>query len=167
MPDLKPIQALMDNRVKIIERFTAGFAGLLILSAIIGCSPRATSELLNDTTSTQTAQANPDLSMPPDLRLPQPGSAPPPAAVPVTPAKPAKSAYAAPVNPVQGASAGAAQPQGDIYDQYGISKVNADGTKKSDDQLREELRQVIIARKKQQNPNYGSVYNIGNIFGGG
>lgn len=158
---------MMENRLKIIERFTAGLAGLLILSAIAGCSHQATSGLLSDSESTQTAQANPDLTMPPDLRLPPPGSAPPPEPMPVSPAKPVKSAYAAPSNPMQGTPASASQPQGDIYDQYGISKVNPDGSKKSDDRLREELHQAILAKKRQQNPNYGSIYNIGNIFSGG
>jgi hypothetical protein len=166
MPELQRYSKAMNNRMKTIERLAAGFAGLLILSAIVGCSQRATSDLLNDSSSVQSAQANPDLTMPPDLRLPPPGSAPAPASVPVTPVKPVKSAYAAPVNPMQGSPA-AAQPQGDVYEQYGISKVNADGTPKTTDQLREELRQALLARKRQQNPNYGSVYNIGSIFGGG
>jgi hypothetical protein len=58
----------------------------------------------------------------------------------------------------------AAQPVGDVYERYGISKVNPDGTPKSPGQLREELRQKQIAENKAKNPNYGTIFNMGSIW---
>jgi hypothetical protein len=59
----------------------------------------------------------------------------------------------------------AAQPAvGDVFDQNGISKINPDGSKKTPNQLAEELRQVLIAKKRQKNPGYGTIANIGAIF---
>ena len=55
MPDLQTYSTPMEDRLKIMERIAAGFAILLILSAIVGCSQRGTSELLNDNASVQTA----------------------------------------------------------------------------------------------------------------
>lgn len=137
-------------------------AACALTLVLAGCSQRGTSELLNDAPSVQTARANPDLTMPPDLRLPQPGSGPV-ASEPAAPA--ARPAKAASVNPITGAAAG--QPQGDIYEQYGISKVRADGTPKTADELREELRKAILAKKREQNPDYGTFKNLGNIFSNG
>jgi hypothetical protein len=52
----------------------------------------------------------------------------------------------------------------DIMEQYGVSRVNADGTPRTSEQLREALRQAIIAKRKAANPNYGTIANLGNIF---
>jgi hypothetical protein len=164
MPDFQPYSKPMESRLKTMERYAAGFAACLILSGVVGCSQSGTSELLNDSPSVQAAQANPDLTLPPDLRLPPPGAAP--ASAPPAPVEPVKTASTAPLNPIQGSPA-SAQPQGDIYDQYGISKVHADGTPKTPDELQRELKTAIIAKKRQQNPNYGTVYNFGNLFSGG
>lgn len=166
MPKFWTYSASMTKRIPFRLKAAVTAAAFL---ALAGCSQRGTSELLNDSSSTQMANANPDLSMPPDLRLPTPGSGPAESAPP----PPVKS-YAAPkthtaakaVSPVTGASA-APQPQGDIYEQYGISKVNTDGTPKTSDQLREELRKAILAKKRESNPGYGTISNIGNIFSGG
>jgi hypothetical protein len=57
-----------------------------------------------------------------------------------------------------------AQPTGDVYERYGISKVNPDGTPKSAGQMREELRQKQIAENKAKNPNYGTIFNMGSIW---
>jgi hypothetical protein len=57
-----------------------------------------------------------------------------------------------------------AQPVGDVYERYGISKVNPDGTPKTPGQLREELRQKQIAENKAKNPNYGTIFNMGSIW---
>ena len=109
-------------------------------------------------------QAYQDLSMPPDLRLlPPPGSAPQPAP-PVEPsATSAQVASVAPATPYGGAPAAAA-PQGDIYERNGITKVHPDGTPKTDAELQAELKKIHLAKKQQKNPNYGTVFNIGNIF---
>ena len=51
----------------------------------------------------------------------------------------------------------------DVYDQQGISKVRPDGTPKSKGELLNELRAKALAEKRKKNPNYGSVFNAGNI----
>lgn len=52
----------------------------------------------------------------------------------------------------------------DVYAKYGISKTNPDGSRKSEAQLIKELRQKYNEAKQVENPNYGSVFNIGNLF---
>ncbi len=117
-----------------------------------------------------------NLALPPDLQLATPGAsndayqangAVAQAAQPAA-SKPTKLAAksAAATNSVYGDTAVAsAQPAtGDVFDQNGISKLNADGTKKTPNQLANELRQVLLAKKKQKNPSYGTIANIGSIF---
>ena len=52
----------------------------------------------------------------------------------------------------------------DKYAKAGISLTRADGTKKTEGELDNELRAYHLAKKRQQNPNYGTVFNMGNIF---
>jgi hypothetical protein len=111
--------------------------------------------------------------MPPDLRLPPPGTttampdpgainstaaltAPPPAAAPAAPAAPATTGATAAAAPATGPDS--------VYVNAGISLYNPDGTKKTDQQLRQELQAYYLAQKKAKNPSYGTVFNIGNIF---
>jgi hypothetical protein len=54
--------------------------------------------------------------------------------------------------------------EGDIYDQYGISKFKPDGTKKADWELRAELRAAILKKKREKNPRYGTFMNVGGLF---
>jgi hypothetical protein len=114
------------------------------------------------------------LALPPDLALKAPSASPAPyqgasagdegiygnetspALKPAAPGQLTRGQVAA-----QSAAAGA---KGDIYDQYGISKFNPDGTKKEEWQLKEELKVAIRKKKQQQNPGYGTVFNMGNIF---
>lgn len=145
---------------------------LIIASAslLAGCSMGGLLSGKRGVPSDQNVQTGNQLAMPPDLSLANPGTRAQPtqvaAAEPVdesdlldgTPQAPAK---------LTRKQAAAQNPQGDIYEQYGISKFNADGTKKPDWQLREELRKAIIARKKQQNPNYGTFKNWGDLFSDG
>jgi hypothetical protein len=134
-----------------------GVAAILLA----GCS--SVSGLLDDDAPVgQQASVPQDLTMPPDLQLAPPGTAP----ASVAPAEPSAPdggveamAPAAPVTP-------AARPSAvdDVYAKAGISLYGPDGTRKSDADLREELRQYYIAQKRQKNPNYGTVFNMGNIF---
>jgi hypothetical protein len=114
----------------------------------------------------QYVQSNQNLAMPPDLRLPAPGSGASSAQA---------AAYTPPPQTAQTNSLYAsepsvaprpAQPAGDIYDQYGISKYKPDGTKKTDAELQEELKQAYLLKKRQANPNYGTVWNLGSLFSG-
>ena len=137
---------------------------------LAGCGSTMSNWLEKDT-PTQTAAVSRDLTMPPDMRLPPPGSAP---------AAPASEAYAANEPDIysgDGAltdgSTAAAQPVApaprasavdNAYTQAGISLTKSNGTKKTDQELREELRLIQLAKKKQKNENYGTVFNMGNIF---
>jgi hypothetical protein len=130
--------------------------------AASGCSYAG--NLLEDDSKPQTvASAAPDLTMPPDLRLPPPGSGPPPAPVyqsaPAVSSAPATTATA-PATPPGGIK----KPEDATLEKYGVVIYNPDGTRRPDAVLREELRQAVIAEKQKANPNYGTVFNIGNIF---
>jgi hypothetical protein len=107
-----------------------------------------------------------NLALPPDLQLRPPGTVtetyppnPPPA--PVQTASAEEGLYA-PVAP-----APAPVVKKDIYAEYGISKTKPDGTPKLEADLKAELKQAIIKRKRETNPGYGTVRNIGNIFSDG
>jgi hypothetical protein len=139
--------------------------------ALTGCGNAMRSYLEKDT-PTQTAAMRSDLTMPPDLRLPQPGTTapapdpgmastqaalvapPPPASAPAKAAPPATSNTAA-------TTTNAAD---SIYTNAGISLYKPDGTKKTDAELRKELQDYYMAQKKAKNPNYGTIFNVGNIF---
>ncbi len=141
----------------------------VMATGLTGCGSTMR-DYLEKETPAQNSAVRSDLTMPPDLRLPQPGTtapapdpgavstqaaltAPPPEAV--TPSAPATSA----APPVAGAT-----PADSVYTQAGITLYKPDGTKKSDAELRKELQDYYLAQKKAKNPNYGTVFNIGNIF---
>ena len=128
---------------------------------LAGCGSTMSNWLEKDT-PTQTAAVGRDLTMPPDMRLPPPGSAP--ASTAYTSNEPdlysgSDNLAAQPVAPAPRPSAA-----DNVYTQAGISLTKPDGTKKTDAELREELRQWHLAQKKQKNQKYGTVFNIGNIF---
>ncbi len=52
----------------------------------------------------------------------------------------------------------------DPYEAYGISRYKEDGTPKSREQLKKELREAYLKLKRKQNPDYGTYRNLGNIF---
>jgi len=109
-----------------------------------------------------TVRTGNNLALPPDLQLRPPGTAtetyqPSPAPpAPVETASAEEGLYA-PVAP-------APVVKKDIYAEYGISKTRPDGTPKSDGELRAELKQAILKRKRETNPGYGTVRNFGAIF---
>ena len=136
--------------------------------ALTGCG-NAMRDMLEKDTPAQTTAMRGDLTMPPDLRLPAPGTtapAPDPGAVDTQAALTAPPPAAAAPAPAKVASAPAANPSdpNSIYTNAGISLYKPDGTKKTDSELRDELQQYYINQKKAKNPNYGTVFNIGNIF---
>ena len=117
-----------------------------------------------------------NLAMPPDLSLNapaatadayQPNGYVAPVAQPAAPApalQPTQVASVAPSNNIYGGtSAPAAGSTGDVFDQAGISKVKPDGTKKTAYELNKELSAYYMAKKKAQNPNYGTIGNIGGL----
>jgi hypothetical protein len=143
--------------------------GLLAAIALGGCSQTNFADMLgagkysSDETQVRTSNS---LAMPPDLQLAPPGSqaaaAPPPAA---------GSQAASIPPPIDGAPSTAGAPASpgtagtpDAYAKYGISKTNPDGTPKEKQQLWKELREAQLAEKRQRNPNYGTIFNIGELF---
>lgn len=168
-------------------------AGVTVLLCLVGLSLAGCANsmrgYLEKETPTDTLTARQDLTMPPDLRLPPPGTtsaapdpgvssapvgnqtasltAPPTAPAPAYNAAPAP-AYTAPKTAAPAVTTAAVTGTGDgkdaIYASAGISVYNPDGTRKTDQQLREELQAYYIAQKKAKNPSYGTFMNIGNIF---
>jgi hypothetical protein len=109
----------------------------------------------------QTVQSGNPLAMPPDLQLKAPN-----AVADTYQPNTAKGApveqdvAAAPIDP-------APAPTGDVYEQYGISKLKPDGSAKSTADLQKELKAAVLKRKRETNPNYGTFKNMGNIFSDG
>ena len=102
-----------------------------------------------------------NLAMPPDLQLRAPSGPITEDYVPNTAAAGTDPASA----PAQDlAAATPAQPEGDIYERNGISKFHPDGKAKTDRELQAELKALYLAKKRQKNQNYGTIFNIGNIF---
>jgi hypothetical protein len=112
---------------------------------------------------TPTVQAGNPLAMPPDLRLKQPGTVADTTYEPNTVSGRPVNQQTAAVAPIEPAPVR----KGDIYEEYSISKVKADGSPKSDEELKKELKAAVLKRKQQQNPNYGTIKNLGNIFSDG
>lgn len=139
--------------------------GLVLLATVLsGCSMG--SSLLSrkgNVPKADNVQVGNDLSMPPDLQLPPPGQGADVNQQPVdeglAPQQPMKKMAMAPVAPVAPVA-----PTQDIYELNGVSKVNADGTAKSPDQLKKELKAALLRKKQQANPGYGTFKNFRNIF---
>jgi hypothetical protein len=135
----------------------------LVAFALTGCGGGLLDNKLGATQMAAVPVGNP-LAMPPDLALPQPGetsdSYQSNGPVDLGLDEPAATAnYArarAPLAPVA--------PQVDVYEKYGISKLNADGSEKSKAQLTKELKAALLAEKRKSNPNYGTIWNIGELF---
>jgi hypothetical protein len=108
-----------------------------------------------------------NLALPPDLQLRPPGTVtenyqPNPApAAPVQTATLDDGLYSSPP------ATPAPVVKKDIYAEYGISKTKPDGTPKLEGDLKAELKQAILKRKRETNPGYGTIRNIGNIFSDG
>jgi hypothetical protein len=54
----------------------------------------------------------------------------------------------------------------DAYKKFGISKTRPDGTAKTQTELDRELLEAVRNEKRKQNPRYGTVFNIGELFKG-
>lgn len=152
-----------------VKSVTKALIAMALAAALGGCSGLLNSK--SNVVPSNNAQVGSNLALPPDLSLPAPGTGQQnyqSAAVAEddiygnstnSPVKPA-----APGQLTRGQAATQNGAQGDIYDQYGISKLKPDGTKKEEWELKEELKLAILKRKQQQNKNYGTVFNMGNIF---
>ena len=131
---------------------------------------------------------NQSLTMPPDLQLRPPSEGQPanaPAQQAFTPSQPVTTAppqygtvdsnqtydasqssqqvASVPTQPQQTAPATTTETQ-DVYAKYGISKYRPDGTEKSKGELNNELREAAKKQKQAQNPNYGTIFNLPNVW---
>jgi hypothetical protein len=162
----------------------AALAAICVLLA--GCSETGFQDLFGAgkyTPDETQVHQNQSLSMPPDLQLrppsneaaPQPQQqayVPPPQQPPLDqaptyqePATANQQAYTPP--PAQQPVAQqpvAQQPPQDVYARMGISRTRPDGTQKTQAELTEEMRQKKMADEKAKNPNYGTIWNMGNVF---
>jgi pyruvate/2-oxoglutarate dehydrogenase complex dihydrolipoamide acyltransferase (E2) component len=142
-------------------------SGVLAMSFVLGgCSSMG----LSDSPAPQApvVQTGNNLALPPDLQLRPPGTVtenyqPNPAPAPAAPVQTAALDDGLNSSP----PVAAAPVKRDIYAEYGISKTKPDGTPKLEGDLKAELKQAILKRKQQQNPGYGTIRNIGNIFSDG
>jgi hypothetical protein len=156
----------------------------LMAASLGGCASSGVNDLLGvsknspDESQIRTTQS---LSMPPDLQLRAPSGAveedgqlasaaapsttapPADATVEAAPGQEQQVASAAPV-PQTAATAAAPSATVDPYEKYNISKTKADGTPKSQEELFAELRAAKLAEKRRANPNYGTIFNIGDLF---
>ncbi len=131
----------------------------LMVTALAGCSMG--SSMLNNKAGTPSAsniQVGNNLAMPPDLQLPPPEKT--------------VDAYQPNVGTGEGAAHDLAVQSGtelpatapSTYADYNIALEDAKGRPKSPGQLSADLKAAKLVRKKQINPNYGTIRNIGNIF---
>jgi hypothetical protein len=145
---------------------SAASMGMLCVTllAATGCGSTMRDLLEHDDPQTQQAAVRQELTMPPDLRLPPPGSVEANrAAAPVYTVN--ESAVTSSASPTTGMQvANRAQYGDDVYTRAGIDIYKPDGTRKTDQELRKELQAYYTAQKRAQNPNYGTVFNMGNIF---
>lgn len=155
-----------------------GASALLIAVAALGlagCGETRFMDLMGgdkpSASGNMAVQTNQNLAMPPDLRLPQPGAATSEAQVATSEPKADENVLEEGVTESQAAPAqvasttvAPAQPVGDIYERNGISKTKPDGKPKSDSELQAELKQVYLAKKRQTNPGYGTIWNLGAVF---
>ncbi len=157
----------------IMKKATGLALSLLAALAVAGCSETKMQSLLGsgkDTAPDETqVRVNRNLAMPPDLNLRPPSGEIAEYGEPVASATPVQPAMDQ-AQPVQTASATppagsvAEPPKPDIYEKYGISKVGPDGKPKTENQLYKELREAQLAEKRRTNPNYGTIWNMGNVF---
>jgi hypothetical protein len=142
---------------------------ILVLAALViaGCSNG--SSLLNNKSNVPQASNIPvgnNLALPPDLQLATPTQTSDNYEPngPVAPIAPAAQANQQASNESLYDAGAVAPAKLDIYDQYGISKIGANGKPKKPDVLKAELKAAIIKKKRETNPNYGTIANIGSIF---
>ncbi len=157
-------------------------AGLIAGSILVsGCSEGGFQDMIGTSKTSldeRSVRQGQTLTIPPDLQLRPPSNAPrQPVATAQQPYYPPQQPYAAPpaqgqYPPAQGQQAyvppqqqAYRRPQRqDVYTRNGINKMNPDGTMKPGWKLDKELYEVYKKRKQAKNPNYGTIFNMGNVF---
>lgn len=140
---------------------------LIVLAGTLGACASAASMLNGKSSVPQANNINVgnNLAMPPDLQLAVPGQTSDVYQPNVgTGADEISEGGLANPQKVALSQLPPAAPVQDVYEKYGISKINADGSAKTPEQLKKELKAAILAKKRQANPGYGTIRNIGAIF---
>ena len=101
----------------------------------------------------------PVTAAPPVYGAPDSNETPPVQAVGQQPSEPQTFASTAPQPVIQQQPAAP-----DVYEKWGISKFHPDGRPKTETELTGELRKQQIARQRQKNPNYGTIFNMPNVW---
>ena len=164
-------------------------ATLVVFGGVLaGCSETGFQDMIGAgkyTPDETKVAVNQPLSAPPDLQLRPPSDEPPPRSQaaqqppsdnlqqpqdfalspenePV--AVQSQSQSQAQGQPQQQASAG--EPQ-DIYARWGVSRYHPDGREKSQIELNAEMREKRLEAKRQQDSDYGTIWNLGSIWSDG
>lgn len=137
--------------------------------------------------------ANQPLSMPPDLRLRPPSDEEPQVASLPQEDRPASGSLQQPQDldaspqdrqdqqPAPQAQQPQSQPQPqpqpqqqadtgepqDVYERWGVSRHHPDGTEKTQLELNAEMREKRDEMKRQEDPEYGTIWNLGSIWSDG
>jgi hypothetical protein len=159
------------------SRFVSFASMALIAAAVSGCT--GASDLLTGRAQKSQVYSVPtgnQLAVPPDLALRAPSATvddyqPNGPVATINPAPAETQIASAPATTNELYSAGpAAKRSGGTIDEtlayYNISKTNPDGSPKTKADINRELAAAIRAEKRRTNPNYGTIWNWGELFGG-
>lgn len=177
-----------------VNRILKAGIAVLVLQLLVACSETSVMDTFNagkTSPGDTTVSTNAPLSLPPDMALRQPGAASAPAqsgngldvqqgqrATPTyqapPPPQPANqqpawqnstatvpSAPAAPATPAQPANI---NPADKVYYDHGINPYTSTGARKSQSVLNQELRNKSLEKKRAENPNHGTIFNIGELW---
>ena len=181
--------------VKRLSRSAAVLLVLPLLAACAETSFMDAFDAGKNTPDERLVSTNQPLSMPPDMALRQPGAASAPGSasngLQVQQGQRATGTYQAPPppqpayqqpqqpdwqnaqpqpapQPQQQALAPQPEvaPKDKIYYDNGVNPYNADGTRKTVDQLNAELRNKTLENTRAANPSYGTIFNMGELWSG-
>jgi hypothetical protein len=176
----------MKGIMQLTKKAPALAFSLVTALTVTACAETAVQDLLgtgkDSVPDASQVRVSQNLAMPPDLQLRAPPNGPaddsqaaavqqpvepvqPVAAAtePQSVSQPLKETRTASTAPL-GGTASAEPPKQDVYERYGISKNYPDGKPKPERVLFEELHKAQLAEKRRANPNYGTIWNMGNIW---
>ena len=150
---------------------------------VAGCSETGFQDVIGAgkyTPDETQVSVNQPLSVPPDLQLRPPSNEEPqrtarlPQEAAAAPAQPSAQSSGQPQpqqpqqlqQPQPQQQATVAEPQ-DAYARAGVSRYHPDGREKTQIELNEEMRQKKVEAERQKDPNYGTIWNLGSVWGDG
>ncbi len=158
------------------------FAMLPLLLLAGGCAETTFQDTLGigkDAPNENVVRTNPPLAVPPDINLRPPADAAGDTRTDVAATTTPTPALGAPDTATPGAAQGGAAapaprrvqgelpPESSFYDIFrknGISLYKPDGTRKTMAELNRELREKMKEKRRQQNPRYGTIFNIESLW---